>query len=122
MRLIALLSVSGVLLALIGCGPPASIAQGEFAAEMAAVSCDRLKECARGDFESAYFGMEDCRATVERSLSSLVKDLDDADCDYNANAAGDLWVLVHDMSCEKFYEAEYVDEQNDVWGDCFGTE
>lgn len=119
MRRFCCLSVSALLASLVACGPPATIPQGEFAESIAAVSCDRIRECMRGSFDSIYFGMEDCRVENERSLQALVKQLDEADCDYDAVAAADLWVLLDEMSCEKFYENEFLDEQNEVWGDCF---
>lgn len=121
MRAFQLLSVASLLAALFACGAPTKIDQKDYPKELSAVFCDRIKECARGDFESAYFGMTDCERTWERQFEDFSKEADDADCDYDAKAAADLWSLVQDMSCEKFYEGEYEEESRDVWGeDCFG--
>lgn len=120
MRSLHLVSVAALLASLFACGAPTKIDRKDYPKELSAVFCTRIKECARGDFESAYFGTADCERTWERQFEEFAKFAEDGDCDYDAKAAADLWVLVNEMSCEKFYEGEYEEESNDVWGDCFG--
>jgi hypothetical protein len=109
----------GLIGVLTACGVPDTIPQGEYAQRIAEVSCERVRECQRGAFDSSYFSMDDCREHQRRIQASVVEDLDELGCDYDAKKAADLWVKVHDMSCENFYEGEYLEEADEVWGDCF---
>jgi hypothetical protein len=117
MRILAV--AVGLVALLTACGPPDSIPQGEYAQRVAEVYCERTRECARGAFDANYFGMEDCEEHARRLNASVVEDLDELGCDYDAKKAADLWVKMHDMSCENFYEGEYLEDADEVWGDCF---
>lgn len=108
----------GALLALSACGPGDEIPPEDFPHEAAVVACDRTAECMRGTFESAFFGRDDCVATLERSYERLVETMDDRGCDYGSSAAGAALAEVADMSCERFYEGDDEEVVADVWDDC----
>ena len=111
-------SAVALALGLVACGPPESIPQADYALRMAEVTCQRLEECQRGDFERLYYGMDDCREELRRSTQSTIQSFEELDCDYDAKKAADVWVLIHDMNCEKFFEGEYDEEQSEVW-ECY---
>jgi hypothetical protein len=117
MRIIAV--AGGIVALLTACGPPDTIPQGEYAQRVAEVSCDRVRECMRGAFDAGFFSMDDCVEHGRRLNASIVEELDELGCDYDAKKAADLWVKIHDMSCENFYEGDYLEDQEEVWGDCF---
>ena len=111
---------SWLVLGLVACGAPEEIPKEDFPSAGADVICDRMAECARGQYDAAFFGSADCRAEFERDLGDLV-DLNDAfDCDYDPREAAAAWIETREMSCEDFYEGEYLTAAEDIWGDCGG--
>ena len=100
---------------LAGCGTsvPEEVPEDEFAAYAAAVTCERIEECARAAYEVAYYGMADCRATEERGWDAVVDLL--GDCDYSAKRAGDRLREVQEMDCEDWYEGDGAEALGEVW-------
>lgn len=105
---------------LAACGAPSEIPEEDFAWWGAGLFCERTRECALGQYEAAYFGMSDCRATAERDLALLVQGADDLGCEYDPVRAAQSYDEVAAMSCEKFYEGDYYEAVLDVWEDCLG--
>ena len=100
------------------CGLPASVTKADFPDRIAAVICDRTRECARGAYELNYFGKSDCRAHVSEEIGDLIADLDDAECTYDATQAGTALADTAEMTCERFFEAAYAEAITDIWSDC----
>ena len=106
------------LLALAACGAPAEIPEDEYAHWLAQAVCARTRECARGLFDSAYYGLADCEETNERAFLATVDQRDQQDCDYSAADAGNAYADILEMSCEHFYEGDGFESANDAWDDC----
>jgi hypothetical protein len=109
-----------VVLGLHACFAPQEIPEDEFAARAAEVMCRRTRECARGDFDTVFYGMGDCVRTLELLYAGVVEGNAEADCDYDPGRAADAWVEVVEMSCEDFYEGAYTEPIDDIWGNCGG--
>ncbi|MEQ1566520.1 MAG: hypothetical protein ABMA64_12835 [Myxococcota bacterium] len=105
-----------MVLVALGCRPTAILQEG-YGPFLADGVCERTRECARGAFDSLYFGMEDCRDSWERALNRTVTELADSDCDYDAARAAEVYNELLDMSCEDFVEGKYQEAALDVW-DC----
>lgn len=107
------------LVLLAACGLPRDIPREEYASVAAGVFCDRLRECARGQFDRAHFGARDCRAGVGIDLELIARAAEDGGCTYVAQAASDAVRGLRDMSCKAFYEEQYVEDLDAIW-DCGG--
>lgn len=107
------------LVLLTACGLPHEIPREDYATVAAGVFCDRLRECARGQFDRAHFGRRDCRAGVGIDLELSARAAEDAGCVYRAEAASELIRDLADMSCGAFYEEQYVEGLDAIW-DCAG--
>ena len=106
-----------VLILAVGCAP-SEIKQKDFSDTLADVLCSRVKECDLGAYQSAYFGRSDCEAWIARDLDVIVEIADDLDCDYSPREAANAWSSLAEMSCEDFYEDDYVDDLGEIWDDC----
>lgn len=108
-----------LFLFLAACGLGSEIAREDYAETAAGVWCDRLRECARGEFERAWFGLRDCRAGVAIDLELIARAAEDIDCVYRPGAAADAVQALEAMSCDRFYAEEYVEDFDALW-DCPG--
>jgi hypothetical protein len=72
----------------------------------------------RGTFDSSFFGLSDCKSTMEVDLQRLVDQMQERSCDYDAGRAGTAWVDVDEMTCEEFYEGEANEVMAEIWGEC----
>lgn len=108
--------VLGALL-LAACADPQRISRDDFPSMAAGAFCDRLKECARGEFDRAYFGKRDCVAHMEVAFRETDEFFDNLGCDYDEEGAARAWQKLQGMSCEDFYEDEYLEDYDKVW-DC----
>lgn len=97
---------------------PGEIAEDRFPAIAADAFCNRYQECARGAFQSAYFGMADCQRELESGLEDLASVADDLACDYSEAGAGDAVRELLEMDCEDFYEGDYLNDFDKVWDGC----
>ncbi|MEQ1508254.1 MAG: hypothetical protein ABMB14_38845 [Myxococcota bacterium] len=104
--------------AIAGCGVPAELQKEDFADRAADAVCRRTRECDRGAFDTSYFGLADCRATVSRDLRAFVGLMDETECEYDGAKASDAYTEVLEMSCEDFYEGEFEQATSEIWGDC----
>ncbi len=110
--------VFAALLGLMACGAPAEIQEKHFAAQGSGLICDRLKECARGEYLREYYGHSDCAAHWEIVLEDYIDVADDLDCDYSSEGAARAYNDLSDMSCENFYEGDYIEDFDKIWDDC----
>jgi hypothetical protein len=95
---------------------PEEVPEEDIAIWAAAVSCDRSAECARSFFDTAYYGMEDCRATEEQAWELIAESL--SDCDYDPTRAANRLEEIELMSCEEWYEGEATEAFGEIWDDC----
>lgn len=102
---------------LAACGGPDRVSRSDFAEFAADAFCERLRECARGDFERAFFGRKDCLEHFERDFRAMDDAYRDDDCDYDDEGAGKAMKNLRTMSCKEFYKEEYVDDYDKIW-DC----
>jgi hypothetical protein len=101
------------------CGSPERIEEDDFPAAAADVFCARFEECAKGEFDRAYFGMGDCEEHTSRDFALVSESFDDLGCSYDEDGAAEAWDHLDSMSCEEFYDGEYVEDYDKVW-DCTG--
>lgn len=97
------------------CGHPDAIPVGEYASRFADALCDRTRECARGDFDAAFYDLADCRATYEAELGNLVQAQSDAECEYDDQQAATVYASLLDMDCGDFYEGKYLEDADKIW-------
>jgi len=110
---------SAWLLFLVACGVPADLPRDRYADVAADVYCQRLRECARGQFERAHFGARDCRAGAAMDFELIARAAEADDCGYREAAAGEAVRELRTMSCADFYEEAYVEAFDALW-DCSG--
>ena len=99
-------------------GIPDEIDEEDFASTAAPVICDRLRECSRGSYESAYFGWDDCKDEQEVLLEALLEAAADVGCDFDPGGASDALHDIDDMNCQDFYENEWLASLDLIWPDC----
>lgn len=86
------------VVALAGCLPPA---EADFPAAWAAVQCDRQRECDKGDYESRYEDMGDCREQNEDAADDIMDAWDLFGGDYDRDEAGECLSAMRTASCEE---------------------
>ncbi len=101
------------------CGIPQDLDRGRYPDLAAEVFCDRLQECARGQFDRAHFGMRDCRVGVATDFELIARAAEDEECAYQGRAASQAVSRLQAMSCKAFYDEEYVEHFDALW-DCAG--
>jgi hypothetical protein len=97
---------------------PNEIDQEDFGSVAAPVVCSRLRECMRGDYESSFFGNQDCQDEQEVALDALAEAFTDAGCDYDSAGASDALHEIDEMNCQDFYENEWLESLELVFPDC----
>ncbi len=115
---LALAVIGAPLAGCIFAGIPNEVDEEDFAKVAAPVVCDRIRECMRGDYEVAYFGMKDCEDEQEVLIELLVEGAGDAGCDYDAEGASTALHDIADMNCQDFHESEWLESLDLVWPDC----
>ena len=102
-----------VLLSLVatGCGLDEDKFLDKFAKEL----CDKEFDCAEEeDYESKFDNEEEC---VEFFQGIMQPSDDEADCEYNSEAAHDCLGAIEDLECD--YDGGEIPECNDVYeGEC----
>jgi hypothetical protein len=83
-----------LLFSLVACAPT----YDNFPAKLAAVVCERSKECALGSFESRYDDMAECMEEVAEVYESSLDRIDDDD--FDARDAADCIAEIRSRDCE----------------------
>jgi len=106
------------LAAVCGCGGSIE-AEGDYAEARAQAECGQLERCSRGYFDTTWPSEKDCVDDFKKQIGQVDDQLQDADCDYQADEAGLCVSRLKGLSCAEYtlgYEAKACDI---VW-DCGG--
>ena len=97
--------------ALVACAPPT---EAEFPEAWAKVVCSREKECDRGQFDSNWEDMDDCRTSRADAADQLL-DIWDVFGNYSEDAAGECLSDMRAASCEEVENGSFDDRCSDVY-------
>lgn len=104
-------------LLLTGCFGVGEVTESNWTEKFSDVYCNQLEKCSRGFFESEYSDMADCLDEVQDDAEDQADNLDDLGCDFDEEEAQQCLDSFHKASCEDVYEADYLDDCEDVF-DC----
>lgn len=101
---------------LLACFGAPRFGEADIADTLADAYCERLKECARGEYEAIYFGRADCERQNAVVYDALVASFDD--CDYDEAEAEEAWIRLGELSCGDFHDGAYVADYAEIWTGC----
>jgi hypothetical protein len=99
-----------------GCQGP--VDEDVFARKFASIDCARHWQCDRGSFELYYFGQLDCVREKERTYQELAAFEEEYGCTYDADAAGEAYAALHDMTCQGWVEGGALLGITNIWAEC----
>jgi hypothetical protein len=105
--LVVLLGLGMVL----GCG----VDEDSLAPKYASAWCKQLERCDRGEFESTYEDIEECREDVEGVVEDVQALFELLGCELDEPAATDEVRDLRRASCEEFHDGDWSAENEDVW-------
>ncbi|MCP4806687.1 MAG: hypothetical protein GY884_15200, partial [Proteobacteria bacterium] len=95
---------AAVVGALVACGTPSEIEEGDFAALVADAACELDEVCFLGHFENEYSDRDECVDDAEEYWEDVTDDYDDYDCDYEEDEAASCLEAWRTVSCEDYFE------------------
>ncbi|MBW1876830.1 MAG: hypothetical protein JRJ84_00565 [Deltaproteobacteria bacterium] len=110
---------ANLLLILVGVGVSCGcrVDEDSFAPRYASAWCNQLERCDRGDFESTYEDMVECREDVEAVVEDVQALFEILGCELDERAATDEIRDLRRASCEEFHERDWSADNDAVW-DC----
>jgi hypothetical protein len=106
-----------ILLTIIsGCGGTLTeVESADFAATIADIWCQRLKECERSYYDASFDDHDDCVSSEESLWQETHDYYLDRDCQYTAESGATLYNQFYAMSCAELYQATYTDDFDEIW-------
>ena len=98
--------------AMVGCIPPD---EGDFPEVWARVNCDRQHECDKGQFESSWEGMDDCRTQMADSADAYMDAWDFFGGEYDRDNAGACLSAMRSATCEEVSNSDFGGNCDDLY-------
>ncbi len=105
-----------ILALVVGCGGSLTeVESADFAATIADIWCQRLKECDRAFYDATFADHTECVSVEEVTWQETHSYYLDRECQYTASSGAQLYNMFYEMTCAELYEGNYTDDYDDVW-------